>query len=363
MANEKMSFSFIPRANKEIPVPKESKTGKKYVTWGDQNTYPEYLWDLYNRSSLLQSIINGIGDYVHGDGVTNVDPSINYVCNKDGQTLDDVIDQVMQDYLIFGGFALNIIFNYEHQISEIYWLDIRKVRIDQYERKAYICDQWKWGSKPIEQPLFNPDVIENSWGTDDPINSCVYYFKGKISRSVYPTPMYSGALAAVETSAEIANFHLRNIINNLEPSAIITFQNGVPTEEEKKKIERKIAEKFSGSNNAGRFMLNFVDDPEHGVKIERLTDDKNDQKYKDLSESTMRDIFIAFRATPALFGLNPTNNGFSKEEFMQAFELYNKTMIIPLQNDIIRCFSRIFGVQEPFSFIPFQLTPVQNISE
>jgi len=365
MANaEKMYFSVIPMETKEIPTPKETKGGgKRYVSWGEQNNYPEYLWGLYTRSSLEQSIINGICDFVHGDGVTAVDPNISYTkINKDGETLDDVISKVLVDFSIFGGFALNIIFSHEHKIAEIYWLDMRKVRVDEYERKAYVADKWKWGVKPIESPLFDKALIEESWKTDKPINSCVFYYKGKLTRSIYPVPMYSGALPAIETSCEIANFHLRNILNNMEPSAIITFQNGVPTQEEQKKIERRIQEKWSGSSNAGKFMLNFCDDPDHGVKIERLTEDKQDEKFKTLSQSTMKEIFVAFRATPALFGVNPENNGFSKEEFLQAFELYNKTVITPMQKEIIRCFNKIYGVDNAFNFIPFELSPIENIA-
>lgn len=361
----KLEFSVVPRVSREIPVPTESKTtGKKYISWGPDNQFPEYLWKLYGRSALEQSIINGICDYVAGDGVANVDPVINAeAINKDGDTLNDLIEKVVLDYAIFGGFALNIIFNYNHKISEIYWLDMRKVRVDEYERKAYVADKWSWGSKPIEYVLFDKAVLEESWKTKDPINSCVYYFKGKITRSIYPVPMYNGALAAIETSTEIANFHLKNILNNMEPSAIITFKNGVPTEEEKKKIEKKMIDKFSGSSNAGKFLLNFCEDGEHGVEVSRLSEDKMDEKFKSLNESTMREIFVAFRATPALFGVNPENNGFSKEEFLQAFELYNKTMILPIQKTIVRCFNKIYDVDKAFDFIPFELSPSQNISE
>lgn len=363
----KMKFSVVPREQREIPLPTETKvTGKSYVAWGPDNLFPEYLWTLYNRSSLEQSIINGVVDYVHGDGVMNVSPEIRADrINADEETLDDILAKILLDYEIFGGFALNIIFNYNHQISEVYWIDIRKVRVDEYERKAYVSDKWGWGCKPIEYVLFDKKVLEDSWqkGGKDSINSCIFYYKGKITRGIYPVPMYNGALAAIETSTEIANFHLNNILNNLESSAIITFKNGVPTEEEKKKIEKQVIGKLTGSNNAGKFVLNFCDDSDHGVEVTRLAEDHMDEKFKTLSESIMKEIFIAFRATPALFGVNPTNNGFSKEEFLQSFELYNKTMISPIQKEIIRCFNKLYGVDHSFDFIPFELTPTENISE
>ena len=153
-------------------------------------------------------------------------------------------------------------------------------------------------------------------------------------------------MAAVETSTEISKFHLNNILNNFAASAVISFNNGVPEEDVKKKIEKDIQDKFAGSENAGRFILSFNQSKENATTIERLSSDDFDKKFDALQKSTTKDIFIAWRATPALFGLNPENNGFSKQEFLEAFELYNKTMVSPIQDDITRCFDKIYQTEK-----------------
>ena len=38
--------------------------GQDFVVWGDKNDYPKFLWELYSNCTTLQTIINGIGDYV-----------------------------------------------------------------------------------------------------------------------------------------------------------------------------------------------------------------------------------------------------------------------------------------------------------
>ena len=43
------------------------------------------------------------------------------------------------------------------------------------------------------------------------------------------------------------------------PSMLINFNNGVPPDEQRDMIESSIIEKFSGSSNAGRFILAFND--------------------------------------------------------------------------------------------------------
>ena len=66
------------------------------------------------------------------------------------------------------------------------------------------------------------------------------------------------------------------------------------------------------------------------------------EKYKSLIERTKSELFTAFRAIPNLFGL-PTATGFSNEEYEQAFKLYNRTVVRPIQNIFIRVIKTITG--------------------
>lgn len=342
---ENLKFSVVESITRNLPVMSEIRAaGRKYVNWGDDNKYPDHLFNLYLNSAILQSIINGTVDFICGNGVSS--DILNGPVNKDGELIEDIIAKISLDYLIEGGFAFNIIESVEGNISEIYWMDIRNTRLDEDETTVYYCDKWnKYGYKPIEYPIFDPKKKQKS---------SVFYFKGHISRGIYPIPRWIGAMAAVETSTEIGKFHLNNILNNLTSSAIISFNNGTPTDEEKKLIEKRMKDKFSGADNAGKFLLIFNSDKEHDVTVSRLGEDNMDQKFQTLSKSTREEIFISMRATPALFGLNPENNGFSKEEFLEAFELYNKTVVKPIQKDIKRAFEKIFG-KDVINIIPFSL--------
>ena len=153
---------------------------------------------------------------------------------------------------------------------------------------------------------------------------------------------------------------MNNILNNLSASAIINFNNGEPTEEEKKRIEKKLDEKFGGAGNAGKNMIVFNNNKESAVTVERLSEDNFDKKFETLAKSTKEEIFIAHRATPALFGMNPENNGFSKAEFLEAFELYEKTVVRPIQNDIKRVFDKLFMMENSIIFNRFELTDSEN---
>ena len=340
---------------KEVPeFIEKQNNGKPYLNYGNNNQFPQYLWDLYLKSAILQSIINGSVDYVIGKQIQYAEPitTLAQEINKDGETLEDIVKKATTDYFIFGGFALQIIYNKLGAISEVYWLDFRNVRLSKDGDKAYYSEDWIGHSRDyITYEIFDPNKKQ---GTS------VFYYNGHIARGVYPIPRYNGALAAIETSTEISKFHLNSILNNFSGNFIINFNNGQPSEDVQAAIEQKIKDKFAGADNAGKFLVAFNESKENGITVERIADDNFDKKYDALRTSTFKEIFVAFRAVPQLFGYSLEGTGFNKQEFMEAFELYNSTTIKSIQKDLKRCFDKIFGITNSITIIPFSLEAYES---
>jgi len=349
---ENMKFSIFEQPVKVIPTFVEKENNNKpYINYGVDNRFPNYLWELYLRSALLQSIINGTADYANGNGITYAqNTNIQRLAdnaNKDGETLEDIIKKITVDELIFGGFAFQVIYNKLGEINEIYWLDFRNCRRNKEGDKIYYSEDWiKHANDYIEYDIFDHNKRSGSQ---------VYYFKGHVSRGIYPIPRYNGALSAIETSTEISKFHLNSILNNFSGNFIINMNNGIPTDDVQDEIERKIKAKFTGADNAGKFLVAFNDSKDNAVSVERIQDDNFDKKYQSLRTDTYKEIFIAFRAIPQLFGYSLEGTGFNKQEFDEAYELYNKTTVKPIQKDLERTFDKVFGVDESIKIIPFTL--------
>lgn len=340
MNNEQLNFQIIENKTKVIPVLKECKiTGKKWVSYGEKNDFPNYLFELYLRSTVLQSIIEGIVDYTVGAGVNT---KMNSTVNTDGDTLEDLIKHIVADYMITGGFAINVLRDAEDRISELYWLDMRNVRLSEDGKTAYYAENMNaWGVKPEVVPVFETKV---------PHKNSIFYYKGHISRGVYPIPRWSGAITAVETSTEISKYHLNSILNNFSPSTLISFNNGVPDKATQDEIEKKINKKFVGAENVNRFILSFADGSENATTIQKLDSDTADKKFGDLKGSIFEEIFIAFRAAPELFGMVKEGTGFNKAEYLEVFSLFNRTIIQPIQKDLTRCFDKIYGIEDSVTF-------------
>lgn len=346
MATETFNFQIIENKTKVVPILKETKiAGKKWISYGEKNDFPNYLFDLYLRSTVLQSIIEGIIDYTVGAGVNSL--TINEEINTDGETLEDLIKQILVDYMVTGGFAINVLRDAENRVSELYWIDMRNVRLSEDGKTAYYSDNINgWGVKPDEIPVFDPKQKQKN---------SLFYYKGHISRGLYPIPRWSGAITAVETSTEISKYHLSAILNNFSPSAIISFNNGVPDKATQEAIEKKINNKFVGADNVNRFILSFADGGENATTIQTLSSDNADQKFDTLKDSIFEEIFIAFRCTPELFGMQKDGSGFNKIEYLESFDLFNKTMIQPLQKDIVRCFDKIYDYKDSITFNEYKV--------
>lgn len=335
---KKYKFTTIVSETKEIPQPVINHKNEGFLTWGTDNKYPQYLYTLYTNSSQMSSIIKTMIDYITGDEIVN-NSRLQDAVNRKGETMNDLIEKLVLDYCIYGGFALQVVRNHNGDVAELNNIDFRTVRTNEDEDTIYVNSSWKSdvAKRGVQTKVYDRYVK----GAKQP--NSIFYYKGHLTYEVYPTPMYIGAVTSLEISTQIANYHLRNITNNFTPSAIVNFNNGDNLPDEVvEEIENNIYDKFTGTNNAGSIVLSFNADKEHSTTLERLQDDGLDNKYQNLATSVKEDIYSAFRINEVLVGLNK-QTGFSKTEFSEAFELYNKTVIKPIQQDIVRAMNDILG--------------------
>ena len=323
--------------------------GKDFISWGDNNCYSQFLWDNYNGCATLQSIINGTADYVSGDDVRCNVVGFTDVVNKKGETINDLVQRIAADYLIFGAFAIQVIRNLGGGIAELYWIDINKLRSDEKNEVFYYSDDW---SKSYGRVKY---ITYPKFGVNDTNPTSIFYFKGHKTRSVYGTPIWNAAIKNVMIERAITDFHFNEINNNFLSSKLISFNNGVPDDNLKVEIERNLNEKFSGSGNAGRMMISFADSRDNAPEVINLASDDFDKRYESLEKRNGAQIFVAFRATPVLFGLVTESNGFSTNEYRDSYKIFNRCMVRPIQKNIVDAFDKIFNVDGSITIEPFKI--------
>ena len=357
------SFAAIdPYVDNKMILPVERfVSGKDLVEWGNRNSYPDYLLDLYNNVPTLRSIINGNIDFITGDDVSIrplTDNLPNGQMNNRGDNIREQIKDIAKDYEIYGGFALQIIRNLIGMVAEVYYIDMRFLRTNKEGNVFYYCEDWsKSGKKDvIVYPAFMPNL---NWDTldDEQRNrnaSSILYVKN-VHTQVYPAPLYAASIKACEIERLIDDFHINSLQNQFVSSAIVNFNNGDPGDEMKKEIEDAINEKFAGAANGGRIMLSFNKNKESATDIVEFEVKDFGERYKALSEHSRQQIFTAFRANPNLFGIPTEGNGFANEQYAESFKLYNRTQIQPVQRLIADTYDKIYGTKGVLTIVPFSM--------
>ena len=333
--DKKKYFTAIVSETKEIPrLEVKQVKNCKYLKYGTDNLFPQYVFELYTHSSQFASIVDTMKDYIIGNGIVSGYPM--KVVNRKGDTFDLFVEKLIIDYLLFGGFAFQVIRNKNKQIAEINWLDFRYIRINEDEDTIFYNKEW-------HNNRMQPKVYERYVNGEMQTNS-VFYYKGRQTRNQYPEPCYLAALTSIEISTQIPDYHLNNLTNGFHPSAIVNFNNGSNLPEDvMDEIEEAIQEKFSGTKNASRILLSFNDDMTHKTTIERLPDDGSIDIYNSLKESTEKDIYTAFRISKLLMGDASDSTGFNKQAYLESFALYNKTVIQPIQKEIEDVVNNVLG--------------------
>lgn len=334
-----------------IPQPTETESiGRNYVTWGDSNVYPEYLYSLFLDVSTLKTIITGTADFVAGDDATCNIEGFNFEVNTKGDTMRELITLLARDYLIYGGFAVLVIRSKGGDVRELYYIDFRYLRSSKKNDLFWYSEEYGKKYARHNKTIVYPKFVAEA---KDVAASILYVTNSK--SSTYPIPQYSGAIKACEIERQIDEFHLSSIENGFGGSYLINFLNGIPDDETKAEIEKNVTEKWCGASNAGRVMLNFANSKDTAATVEKLEITDFSDKYKAAADRSREQIFCAFRATPALFGLPNATSGFSEQEYKEAFKLYNRTMVRSIQRTITDSIDKIFQTKGSITIKPFSI--------
>ena len=342
-------FGFVNLSTYTSPEVKEVN-GADWIEYGADNNYFQFLIDRYNGSPTNNAAINGISQAIYGKGLNATDS--NKKPNEYAQMISlfrkDVVRRACYDLKLMGQAAIQVIYSKDRsKIVQLEHMPIETLRAEKCDEDGnvpayYYFNDWaniKKTDEPLRIPAFGMSNEEIE----------IYYIKPYKSGFYYYSPVdYQGGLQYAELEEEVSNYHLNNIMNGLSPSMLINFNNGTPNQQERQLIETKIAQKFSGTSNAGKFILAFNDNKESQAEITpvQLSDAHN--QYQFLSEESTSKIMVAHRiVSPMLLGIKDGSGlGNNAEEIKTASLLMDNTVIRPFQELLIDSFDNILAYNE-----------------
>jgi hypothetical protein len=328
------------------------------------------------RQITNNAVVNAISQMIYGKGLdaTNSSKKPEQYARMISLFKKDDVRRLAYDLKLAGQCAMQVIYSKDKKsIEKVEHLPIETLRAekcsadDKQVQAYYYHPDWV-NANPSDKPLRIPSFGLSK--SPNPIE--ILYIKPyKAGMYYYSTPDYQGGLQYAELEEEISNYHLNNIMNGLAPSMLINFNNGTPDEEAQTLIENKIQQKFSGSSNAGKFILAFNDNKEAQADITpvQLSDAHN--QYQFLSDESQKKIMVAHRVvSPMLLGIKDSSGfGNNADELKTASILMHNTVIIPFQELLIDAFDKILsfnGVSLNLYFKtlqPLQFLDLENVQD
>ena len=343
----------------KVPVFKEVKN-KDWVIYGEdyndggefRNRYGDFLIQCFNRSAKNNAILTGKANYIFGQGWTtekledaNISASVTgWLENiNEYETANDVLRQVALDYMISGGFFIEIIWDKGgKKIASVNHVPFNYLRSNKDNTTFYYTKDWS-KSKPEQNEDF--EVIP-SFDVNKPKGKQILYVKEyRPGVNTYTLPDYIGCIPYIVCDYSISNFHRNNIENNFWGGYLLNFPMTVPDQDIQDSITARFTQKHTGSDNAGRVVVTFSDGQESQPTLLNLQPSDLDKQFDILNKTVQQEIFTGHKITSGmLFGIKTEGQLGGRTELLEAWEHFYKTYIVYKQDVITSVFNNLLQV-------------------
>ena len=349
-AKKPMSVGFVNLSSYVLPEIKE-ETGKfNYVKFGENNDYFQILIDRYVGSPTNHAIINSISQQIYGKGLNATD------ANKKPEEYammirmfsKECVRRLCTDLKMLGQCSAQLIYSKNRtKIVKVQHLPVETLRAEKADENGkipayYYHKNWadlKQGEQPRRIPAFGM--------SQEPIE--IFYIKPyKPSFFYYSPPDYQGCVQYCMLEEEISNYLINYVQQGLSPSMLLNFNNGIPNQEERELIESRIAQKFTGSNNAGKFVLSFNDSKDTAADLISVPVNDAHLQFQTLSDEAAKKIMVGHRVTsPMLMGIKDQSGlGNNADEIKTASLLFDNVVIRAFQELLISSFDQILAYND-----------------
>jgi len=328
----------------------EERKGQGYIQYGANNDYPDYLLNLYKESSKHGAIIKGKSNYIYGKGF-NFPKDL--MANTQGETFNNIFKKAVKDDEIFCGYYLQIIYNLEGKIKDVYHLDFKKVRTNKEQNCFYVKNDWQDNrEKARAYPAFT-----GTYNKDNP-SQVLFVKQYNPGDEIYPTPNYYQALNYIESDVQVSRHILGNAKDGFVATTAINLNNGEPNEEQKEQVEKDIKKKFTGSEG-DRVLLFFNKSKDTAAEVIPLSQTMlTKEDFTNINNLIQQEIFAGHQITsPMLFGIKTEGQLGGSSEIRDSYEIFNNTYVNERQQQHEEVFNKLLffiGINGDYKITPVE---------
>jgi len=341
MSDNLKIFSLAQHERPEIIEDKR----KDWVTWGDENSYFEYLMDRYKNSTTNNSIINSIVRLMYGKGLGAKDANRKTEEYAQMMSMFSKVDvrQMCYDLKLFGKCAIQVHYSKDRKkVAKAYHIPVNllapeKCNEDGDIEAYYYSDNWH------DVRNYEPKRIP-AFGTSKESVEILYVQPYSAGMKYFAHVDYQGGVDYALLEEEIADYLINEVQNGFSGTKVINVNNGIPTDEQQNLIQSKITQKLTGSRGQ-KVIVSFNDNKESAITVDDIPLNDAPEHYTYLSEEAMRKIMLSHSVTsPLIFGIASTN-GFSSnaDELQNSFVLFDSMVIRPFQEMLLDAFDEILA--------------------
>jgi hypothetical protein len=344
-----MEIQVLTFAEAKQPEYKEKK-GEGYMQYGQNNDYPQYLLDLFNKSAKHNAIIRGKVNYIVGNGWAGEQAIVQKV-NRE-ETLNDLTKKVALDLELFGGAYIQVIWSVMGgQVAELWHCDYTKIRTNKDNTQFWYKEDWKATRNQEKAEIYNAFNPANPQGVQ-----ILYVKEYRPGMNVYSLPGYFGALNYIESDVEVSKHVLGNAQTGFSASKLITLPNGEPSPEEKRLVSRQFDNMYTGADGK-KYLLAFVNDLTRKPIVDDLgASDLTKEDFGRVDELIQTNIFSGHQITsPDLFGIAVPGQLGNRQQLRDSYEIFNNTYVRYKQMQIEGVFNMLgqyAGITEELKLQP-----------
>lgn len=353
-SKETVKERFSVYSFEEVELPKViEKSHEDFITYGEDNQFPQHLIEAWLQSPTHNAIANGIIQMIAGDNITFSQKTVEVETwakkvNSKGESLFDLVHKTAFDLYLHGYFGWQVVWNQARtKLVQIYHTPAEQIRSGKADEKGVVSEYFvSYDWTQYRKQKFKPTRIK----AFDPIDrsepkQMIFVKQYRPSQYYYSTPSYIGGMNWILLDNRVSEFHLNNIEHGFFPSSVVQFFNGEPPQEEKRNIEANFMNKFTGKSSA-KIVFVYNDNLEQKVAFDTHEPAGIDKRFRELMPEISKNIMISHRVpSPLLFGIRDGGGlGNNAEELESSSLLMNKMVIIPFQKIILDTLVDIFKV-------------------
>ena len=338
----------IQMSNYIRPEIKEVR-GRKWVLNGDKNDFYKTIIDAYNGSPTNSAIIDSYSRFIYGKGLTSKDKltkAQEWAMVMSVFSKNDV-RKICKDFELFGEASIEVKY-LNNKVVKCYHIAKEKVVPEVANEDGDIVAYWNcydfsntYKYKPVRYDAFG-------YGSGSGERSEIYVIRDyQVGQFYFANPSYVSGLSWAKFEEEFQNYCINHIQNGLSFGYIINLNGGVQGSDiEVESAIKTLKEKASGSNRAGRFIVNQNDGKDSEMTITAMEVSEAHKQYEYLSAESRQQLMTAHKLpSPLIVGVKEAS-GFSSnaEELKVAFEELMINVIVPKQESILDAFMEIIAV-------------------